>query len=172
MGEIHLTTDWEFPTREALETCFRNLKRSWIWRWNRSAYRRYLTTYYINQTHWDLVFYIKDDEIAANHADWPEAVKRRSRNRLRVELRLRREELLHLGGRLSKLHAEIALLRLSRLGEWDESHYPLVFDLYARRITSKHRDNIDTRGADIPLYDFLRKYGGVPVNMRRQRPPA
>jgi len=169
LGEIHLTADWEFPTREALEACLRNLKRSWKWRWNRWAYRRFATSFYISQTHWDIVFYIKDDEIAANHANWPEAVKRRSRNRLRVELRLRREELLRLGGRLARLHPDMPLLRLGRLGEWDESLYPLAFDLYARRITSKHRDNIATRGADIPLYDFLRKYGGLPAHPRRKR---
>jgi hypothetical protein len=82
MSEIHLSADFEFPSYVALVHFIRELKLRWTWRWNRRTNDNYATTFYLNQGHWDLLVYSKEDEVNKNHSNWPHPVKLRCRNRL------------------------------------------------------------------------------------------
>ena len=178
LSEIHLAADFRFPSWQALMAAFRNLERSWNWRLNRKRKRRkskirskninYPTSTYWNQTDWTLTAYFKQDEIEAHHRDWPAWTRERSRNVLRFELRILRQDLRKLGERLHRWNPSVPLLDLSTLFHWEPWLYPVVFDFYAARLRSIQRKDEENVPGVIPLYDFLAKYGGHPV---RPRPP-
>jgi hypothetical protein len=172
LSEIHLTADFEFPSWSKLIACMRELKARWSWRWNRRSNDNFSTGFYLNHDNWDLLVYIKDEEIVANHSDWPNAVKSRSRNRLRIEVKLRRQELLKLGKRLKRRHPDLPDLELHQIGDWEPHVYPLAFDLYAGRIQPRGQKLIEGNGGQVPLFGLVAHHSGLPVYPREQQAHA
>lgn len=114
LSELHLRADYRFPDASSLSQFMRVLKRSWTWRWNQESNNRFLTSLYIDQRNWSALFYFKGDEVEANHANWPPAVKALCRNRLRLEIKIRRQELRTLGHRLASSFTDFPELDLCR----------------------------------------------------------
>ncbi len=165
VSEIHLAADVEFATRHALDTCFGNLRRGWHWRRNRRLNSKYMTTLYFQHTHWTLVAYIKDDELESKR-ERGNSIDQACCNRLRLELRIRRQDIRMLTGRLSRAHPELAGIDLSNQGSWQLAHQQLVFDYYLARFRSRYSINRE-QPHRVPLFYFLAKHGGRPVMTRR-----
>lgn len=166
LSEIHLAADFEFPAFNSLNSCLRELKFRWTWRWTRNQNNNYSSSYYLNQRHWTLTAYIKDDEIYENHRNWPDKVKRRSKNRLRLEIRLRRQELLKLGERLHRKYPHLPELDLSKSADWEPHIYPLAFDFYASRLEPIGKSLNRGKKNRILFFELVNFHGGHPVPPR------
>jgi hypothetical protein len=164
LSEIHITADFEFPSIQKVSSCMRDLKTRWKGKRTRKTNDNFLTGLYLNHTNWSLLAYVKDDEIDANHSDWPDAIKRRCRNRLRIEIKLKRQELHNLGRRLQRMFPDLPLLDLAQTGDWEPNIYPLVFDCYAKKLLPIGYKRIRGDEGLVLVYGLIDHHRGRPVS--------
>jgi hypothetical protein len=164
LSYIDLCGDFIFPSEVQRQKFWRELHR---WKWHRNQHRddQYETTLYFHQTHWHLKVYLKDDEIAAHHQDWPDDVKAQCDLRIRFEVQIKREDLRRLGKRLDVVAFEREPLDLSKSDPWQPPLYSRAFDYYMRRLQRIGNTKTPPKGV-VPVYGLLAGYGAIPVHPR------
>ncbi len=157
---LHLAADFVFDKSDGISHLFRSLRRGWKWSRGRVIDDRYAAATYFRQKKWSLVAYDKERQIDYAFPAMLDWMRKQSARRLRIEVRLGREELRTLGARLHRAHPEIPVLDLGTASEWKSSLYGPVFDLYAARIRPRSGPHM---GEPIPLYGLLAHLGATPV---------
>ena len=166
MSRIHLTADFEFPSMLQFANCMRDLRSRWACIWNQKRDDSKPSGFYIKHSHWTLFVYDKDEEVYFKHPEWPDAVKRRCRNRLRIEVRLDWQAILKLESRLYRMYPGIPHLHLKLIGNWQPNIFPLVFDYYVSRLQPRAPRLKRSNGLNLLLYGLILQHGGLPVHPR------
>ena len=161
LSELSLCGDWIFPTRAKLDTAFRSLQGRWNWRANRRRNINWSTTIYLNQTSWDLRIYVKHDQVANQHPNWPDDIQALAQNRLRLEVTLKRQELRHLGTKVAQFTGRYPELDLSIVSYWEPGLYDAVLGLYLSRL--RPAGNPRPAIGVVPLYCMFAQHDGQPA---------
>src|SRR5258708_4135790 len=164
LRELHLCADFAFPSLQSLRGAYRELRDHWNSPRNRVQNKNFSGTIYLNQKRWDLVVYDKGTHVSDEKSEWPADIRALAQNRLRVEVRLRRQELRSLGARLARAVPGFPVLDLSIAYDWDALIYNAVYDLYVSRLRPK--GNPTPAPGVVPLFRLFEQFGARPAYRR------
>lgn len=165
LSALHLCCDWIFPSRRHVLQVISKLKNEWGWLYNRVRNEHYPTTLYLNHKTWDLMAYVKEDEVQAKHPKWSPRVHQLAKNRLRVEIKLKRGDLVTMGPRRIKYGAKqgkrLLRYRFGRSAIWHAEMSDQIYDLYISRL--RPIGNTSAQPRVLPLHHLLAQYGARPA---------